>query len=94
MKEQDFPLYFSIIPDKGFNLTALEYHGYTTPIRFFTGVKHRQGRQGFDWKGVHNSSVQGETCHYLRYEHFALFTGRLQNRGKQQFYKKSKVFVS
>ena len=61
MKDQDFPLYFSIIPDNGFNISALKYHGYNRPIQFFTGVKNRQGP--FDWKGVYNSSVQSETFH-------------------------------
>ena len=61
LKDQDFPLYFSIIPDNGFNISALKYHGYNRPMKFFTGVKNRQGP--FDWKGVYNSSVQSETFH-------------------------------
>ena len=61
MNVQDFPLYFSIIPDEGFNISALEFHGYNKPLKFFTGVKNRQGP--FDWKGVSNSSVQSKVFH-------------------------------
>ena len=60
MKDQDFPLYFSIVPDNGFNISALEFHGYNKPYKFFTGVKNREG---FDWKGVYNLSVQSKTFH-------------------------------
>ena len=61
MKDQDFPLYFSIIPDNGFNISALEFHGYKAVKYFFNGVKHWHGP--FDWKGVYNSSVQSGTFH-------------------------------
>ena len=64
MKDQDFPLlYFSIIPDNGFNISVLEFHGYKTPIGFFTGVKNRH--KAFDWRGVYNSSVQSKIFPYI-----------------------------
>ena len=62
LSEKEFLLYFSIIPDKGFNISRLETHGYPTLFRFFTGASTKYG--GFDWNGLDNSSIQSETFHF------------------------------
>ena len=59
LSDGEFPLHFSIIPEKGFNISALETHGYPTMFRFFTGATEKYG--AFDWNGQDNSSIQSET---------------------------------
>ena len=64
LKEKEFPFYFSIIPDKGFNISALKFHGYPTTFRFFTGATSKDG--ALDWRGVYNSSIKSETDVFIK----------------------------
>ena len=59
IKERVFPLHFTIIVKEAFNLTRLKMQGFRSMHRFFVGNKLSESTF-FDWRGVRNSTVQGD----------------------------------
>ena len=60
LTEMDFPVYFSLVPDPGYNISYLDSHGIDSEWDLFSGqlVETQEKRTVITWGGP-NSSIKG-----------------------------------
>ena len=60
LTELEFPVYFSLVPDPGYNISYLAQHGIDGEYNLFWGdtVEIENNRTGITWGGV-NDSIKG-----------------------------------
>ena len=60
MKDDNFPVYFSLILTNGFKIENLSNHGYKDYYTFFQGTPPKtENSQNLDWSG-NNSNIVGK----------------------------------
>ena len=62
LTEIEFPVYFSLVPDPGYNIPYLASHGIDGEWNLFKGglVETEDNRTGISWGGV-NHDIEGLT---------------------------------
>ena len=60
LSDIEFPMYFKLYPDPGYDIAHLESHGIDGEWRLFTGelVETEDNRTGISW-GKRNYSIKG-----------------------------------
>ena len=60
LSEMDFPVYFSLVPDPGYNIPYFDSHGIEGEWYLFLGdiVNTKDNKTGITWGGV-NHSIKG-----------------------------------